>query len=123
MSSVHSEDTKFTQNEDDNEFARAVFKQTGIKDEDFEKEYAKNQEFIKEMMINQKKDKKKFGLGNILKKGIGGVASVVMDEVSSSISLVAEMEKYPDSRLIKIVKTGSTKQKSAAAYVLKKRGY
>ncbi|NMM65246.1 hypothetical protein HBE96_21925 [Clostridium sp. P21] len=63
------------------------------------------------------------GIGNLLKKGIKGIASAVADEVSSTIGLTAEMEKYPDERLIRIIRTGSRKQKSAAAYVLKKRGH
>ncbi|MBK5241687.1 hypothetical protein [Clostridium sp.] len=62
------------------------------------------------------------GFVNILKIGIKAIASTVMDEVLSTIGLAAEMDNYPDERLMKIIKTGALKQKSAAAYALKKRG-
>lgn len=65
------------------------------------------------------------GLGDLFIKGVKGVASAVVDEVSSAIGLASEMERYSDARLRKIVQDeySSTKEKSAAAYVLKKRGY
>lgn len=49
-------------------------------------------------MQNYKEDKSKItmGLGNILKKGLKGIASVVINEVSSSTDLATEMEKYSD---------------------------
>lgn len=65
------------------------------------------------------------GLGKFLLKGVKGVASAAVNEVSSTIGLASEMEKYSDSRLRRIAQDeySSTKEKSAAAYVLKKRGY
>ena len=65
------------------------------------------------------------GLGKLLLKGVKGVASAAVNEVTSTIGLAAEMEKYPDATLRRIAQDehSSTKKKSAAAYVLKKRGY